>query len=72
MVDSPVPTITFTILYLIIVYIGPRLMKHRAPFRLTSVLIPYNLAMALLSLYIAVEVSMVYHVYLSFLGFRIL
>lgn len=57
MVDSPIPTIMYTILYLIIVYVGPRLMKSRKPYKLTWALIPYNLAMALLNLYIAVEVS---------------
>lgn len=60
MVDSPVPTIGYTILYLIIVYVGPRLMKKREPFRLTWALVPYNLAMALLNLYIAMEVSTTY------------
>ncbi|XP_065226410.1 very long chain fatty acid elongase 4-like isoform X2 [Planococcus citri] len=55
MVDSPIPTIMYTILYLIIVYVGPRLMKSRKPFKLTWALIPYNLAMALLNFYIAYE-----------------
>ncbi len=57
MVDSPVPTVLYTILYLIIVFVGPKVMKHRKPFQLTWALIPYNLSMALLNLYIAIEVS---------------
>jgi len=56
MVDSPIPTFLYTILYLIIVFTGPKLMKHRKPFKLTWALVPYNLSMALLNLYIAVEV----------------
>ncbi|CAH1392972.1 unnamed protein product [Nezara viridula] len=55
MVDSPVPTVLYTILYLVIVGIGPRLMKDRKPFKLTWCLVPYNLAMSLLNLYIAIE-----------------
>lgn len=57
MVDSPLPTIIYTILYLTIVYVGPRLMRNRKPFKLTWALVPYNLAMAMLNLYIAIEVS---------------
>lgn len=47
----------YTVLYLAIVWAGPRLMKDREPFRLTWALIPYNLAMAALNFYIASEVS---------------
>jgi hypothetical protein len=47
----------YTALYLAIVWAGPRLMKNREPFRLTWALIPYNLSMAALNLYIASEVS---------------
>ena len=57
LVDSPMPTILYTFLYLIIVWAGPRLMKNREPFHLTWLLIPYNLSMAILNLYIASEVS---------------
>jgi elongation of very long chain fatty acids protein 4 len=51
------PTALYTVLYLAIVWAGPRLMKNRKPFRLTWALIPYNLAMAALNFYIASEVS---------------
>lgn len=47
----------YTVLYLAIVWAGPRLMKNREPFRLTWALIPYNLSMAALNFYIASEVS---------------
>ncbi|CAG2066713.1 unnamed protein product, partial [Timema podura] len=55
LVDSPVPTILYTAVYLFIVWLGPRLMKDRPPFRLTWALVPYNLAMAFLNFYIASE-----------------
>jgi elongation of very long chain fatty acids protein 4 len=51
------PTILYTVLYLAIVWAGPRIMKNREPFRLTWALIPYNLSMAALNFYIASEVG---------------
>lgn len=72
MVDSPVPTVLYTILYLVIVGIGPRLMKDRKPFKLTWCLVPYNLAMSLLNLYIAIEVSTkIFNLFSSFKGLKI-
>lgn len=59
LVDSPAPTLLYTAVYLFIVWLGPKLMKNRKPFRLTWLLIPYNLAMALLNAYIAVQVSVI-------------
>jgi elongation of very long chain fatty acids protein 4 len=47
----------YTVLYLAIVWAGPRIMKSRKPFRMTWALIPYNLSMAALNFYIASEVS---------------
>ncbi|KAJ8958334.1 hypothetical protein NQ318_017480 [Aromia moschata] len=55
MVDSPAPTIFYTLLYLFIVWVGPKLMARRKPFRLTWLLIPYNLSMAVLNAYIAIQ-----------------
>lgn len=55
MVDSPMPTLLYTLLYLVIVSIGPRLMRDKKPMKLTWMLIPYNLSMAILNLYIAIE-----------------
>ncbi|KAK6626398.1 hypothetical protein RUM43_006709 [Polyplax serrata] len=55
LVDSPVPTLLYTALYLVIVWAGPKIMKKKNPFKLTWLLIPYNLSMALLNGYIAFE-----------------
>lgn len=57
LVDSPVPTLLYTVIYLAIVGIGPKVMEKRKPFQLNWILIPYNLAMSLLNLYIAIEVK---------------
>ncbi|XP_073967612.1 very long chain fatty acid elongase 4-like [Choristoneura fumiferana] len=55
LVDSPLPTVVYTALYLFIVWLGPKLMKNRQPFQLTWLLVPYNLAMAGLNAFIAVR-----------------
>ncbi|CAI6344962.1 unnamed protein product [Macrosiphum euphorbiae] len=55
MVDSPTPTLIYTVIYFIIVGLGPRCMKSRKPLKLTPILIPYNILMTLLNLYIAIE-----------------
>ena len=55
LVDSPVPTLVYTLIYLSIVWAGPKIMKNKKPLKLTWLLMPYNLFMALLNGYIAVE-----------------
>lgn len=57
LVDSPIPTLIFTAIYLYLVWLGPKLMAKRKPFQLKWVLLPYNLSMAALNLYIAVQVK---------------
>ena len=56
MMQSPIPTIILVILYLVIVYIGPKLMKNREPFDLKPILIVYNSSLVALSAYIVFEV----------------
>lgn len=56
LVDSPKPTLLYTMLYLLIVWAGPKVMKKRKAFKLTWALVPYNLAMACLNAYIAIQV----------------
>lgn len=74
LVDSPTPTAIYIMIYLFIVWAGPKAMKkyvivtlriepnlflnqfyRRSPFKLTWLLVPYNLGMAVLNLYIAVQ-----------------
>ncbi|KYM98310.1 PREDICTED: elongation of very long chain fatty acids protein 4-like [Cyphomyrmex costatus] len=55
LVDSPKPTLIYTMLYLFIVWMGPKVMKKRKAFKLTWALVPYNLAMACLNAYIAIQ-----------------
>uniref|UniRef100_A0AAG5DP34 Elongation of very long chain fatty acids protein n=1 Tax=Anopheles atroparvus TaxID=41427 RepID=A0AAG5DP34_ANOAO len=55
MVDSPMPTFVCVCIYLFVVWIGPKIMRDRKPFELKTILVPYNLAIALLNLYICVQ-----------------
>lgn len=57
LVDSPGPTLLYTMLYLLIVWAGPKVMRKRKAFKLTWALVPYNLAMACLNAYIAIQVN---------------
>lgn len=57
-VDSPTPTIIITLAYLIIVWIGPKLMRDRKPFDVKYLMIFYNFALVLLNLYISSELLM--------------
>jgi elongation of very long chain fatty acids protein 4 len=53
---SPGPTLLIAMAYLTSIYYGRRFMAKRKPFSIRGILIPYNLAMALLNLYIGLEV----------------
>lgn len=56
--QSPIPGTLLVILYLIIVWIGPKLMASREPFNLKPLLIVYNFAMVGLSFYMFWEVTL--------------
>ncbi|KAK0088421.1 hypothetical protein PV325_012085 [Microctonus aethiopoides] len=62
LVDSPMPTLFYTILYLSVVWSGPKLMKNRKAFKLTWILIPYNFAMAILNAFLPAMVNSFIHV----------
>ncbi|XP_039985395.1 ELOVL fatty acid elongase 8b isoform X2 [Xiphias gladius] len=55
LVYSPVPVSLIFLVYLCVVWAGPRLMKHREPVDLKVVLIVYNFAMVGLSAYMFYE-----------------
>ncbi|KAI4828857.1 hypothetical protein KUCAC02_022929 [Chaenocephalus aceratus] len=55
LVYSPVPVAIIFLLYLCLVWAGPRLMKHREPFDLKGILIVYNFSMVGLSGYMFCE-----------------
>lgn len=56
LVYSPIPVALIFLLYLCVVWLGPRLMRHRQPVDLRVILIVYNFAMVGLSTYMFHEV----------------
>ena len=54
---TPAPILAIYVLYLLVVWQGPKVMRSRAALSLKHVLIPYNLGMQVLSLYMCIEVS---------------
>lgn len=61
---SPIPTVAMVAFYLyVVIFLGPRVMANRKPFKLNNVLIVYNAAQVVFSLTMLWEVSN-YSVYL--------
>lgn len=58
LLDNYIPTFAFTVMYLLIVWMGPRYMKNRQPYSCRALLVPYNLCLTLLSLYMFYEVGL--------------
>ena len=56
LVYSPVPITCIFLCYLLLIWAGPKLMKHRQPVNLKPLLIVYNFAMVCLSAYMFYEV----------------
>lgn len=57
LMQSPIQMTTILLAYVFFsVYVGPRLMANRKPFRLNTAMIIYNLSMVVLNAYIVYEV----------------
>lgn len=57
LMQSPIQMTAILLVYVVFsVYIGPRLMANRKPFRLNTAMIIYNLSMVLLNAYVVYEV----------------
>lgn len=57
LLDDYLPTFALTVMYLLIVWMGPKYMKHRQPFSCRGILMLYNLGLTLLSFYMFYEVN---------------
>lgn len=57
MLDSYLPTLSLTVLYLLLIRLGNRCMRSRPALSLRGVLTLYNLGITLLSAYMLAEVS---------------
>ncbi|XP_010884057.1 elongation of very long chain fatty acids protein 2 [Esox lucius] len=55
LLDSCLPTLSLTILYLLAVYLGTKYMRNRTAYSLKGILQVYNLGVTMLSLYMLVE-----------------
>ncbi|KAG7216403.1 hypothetical protein INR49_021655 [Caranx melampygus] len=62
LLDNYTPTFALTVMYLLIVWMGPKYMKHRQPYSCRGLLVLYNLGLTLLSFYMFYElVTAVWH-----------
>lgn len=57
LLDNYPPTFALTTMYLLIVWLGPKYMKHRQPYSCRGLLVLYNLGLTLLSFYMFYEVN---------------
>lgn len=57
LLDNYPPTFALTVMYLLIVWMGPKYMKHRQPYSCRGLLVLYNLGLTLLSFYMFYEVN---------------
>lgn len=61
LMQGPVQMTSILLAYVFFsLYVGPRLMANRKPFRLNTAMIVYNLSMVLLNAYIVYEVASSY------------
>ena len=58
MMQSPMPTIALCLAYVYVVkFAGPCFMKHRQPYNIRAIMVVYNFAMVLLSLYLFLKLG---------------
>ncbi|XP_012579027.1 PREDICTED: elongation of very long chain fatty acids protein 5 isoform X2 [Condylura cristata] len=55
LLDNYIPTLICSIIYLLIVWLGPKYMKNRQAFSCRGILVVYNIGLTLLSLYMFYE-----------------
>ena len=58
LMKNPLAILVFYFGYLLVVWLGPKLMTSRQPVQMKAVLIPYNFALQALSVYMCYEVSL--------------
>ncbi|XP_061601964.1 elongation of very long chain fatty acids protein 5 [Cololabis saira] len=62
LLDSYLPTFALTVMYLLIVWLGPKCMEQRQPYSCRGLMVLYNLGITLLSFYMFYElVTTVWH-----------
>ena len=63
LMSSPLPTAVLVTLYLLFVFIGPRIMRNRQPLNVKIPMLTYNLFMVGLSYYMFHEVGLYFNIY---------
>ena len=57
LMKTPVPISIIFVLYVLLVFLGPRFMRNREPLQLKTFIVPYNFILILLSIYMFYEVG---------------
>ncbi|MED6259121.1 Elongation of very long chain fatty acids protein 5 [Ataeniobius toweri] len=57
LLDNYLPTFALTVMYLLIVWMGPKYMKNRQPYSCRGLMVVYNLGVTYLSLYMCYELA---------------
>lgn len=59
LMSSPIPTVAMVVVYLyVVIFLGPRVMANRKPFKLNGILVIYNAAQVVFSLVMLWEVGL--------------
>ncbi|XP_012296966.1 very long chain fatty acid elongase 5 isoform X2 [Aotus nancymaae] len=56
LLDNYIPTFICSVIYLLVVWLGPKYMRNKQPFSCRGILVVYNLGLTLLSLYMFCEI----------------
>ncbi|XP_037534765.1 elongation of very long chain fatty acids protein 5 [Nematolebias whitei] len=57
LLDNYPPTFALTVMYLLLVWLGPKYMKHRQPYSCRGLMVLYNVGITLLSFYMCYELA---------------
>ena len=57
LIKTPVPISVIFVMYVLLVFIGPRFMRNREALQLKAFIVPYNFILILLSIYMFFEVG---------------
>lgn len=71
LMQSPVPIMILFVSYIFLVLVSPRVMKNVQPLNLKAVLIPYNFILVGLSIYMFLEVHVIFRLFFVFTPIRV-
>lgn len=59
LLDNYLPTFALTVMYLLIVWLGPKYMRHRQAYSCRGLMLLYNLGVTVLSFYMCYQVKII-------------